>query len=386
MAESVLVAGAISGTSVDGIDAAVVRLTGSGNRQRIKTVAFASHPYPAEVRREVLAISNAEAHTSRISQMNFLLGELFAEAIGRTCSDADIEVKDLALVGSHGQTIFHQGAAVEYCGREVASTLQIGDGSVIAARLGCPVVADFRPADMAVGGQGAPLVPFLEFTVFRHSRIGRVALNIGGIANVTAIPAGATAEEVFAFDTGPGNMVSDGLVSQITRGTQSFDEGGKMAAAGDVHEDLLAELMEGWYLQQAPPKSAGREQYGRDFVVGLLKRGHAPEDLVATAAAFAAASIADAVKRWIAPEMRVDQLVVSGGGVHNPQIMDRLRVGLPGVDVLTSSELGIDADAKEAVAFAVMAWETFGRRPANIPSATGAERLAVLGKLAWPPG
>lgn len=379
-----LVAGLISGTSVDGIDVALVEITGEGFEQSVKLVAADSIPYPVSVKQGVLAISNSDTHTARISRMNFLLGELFGEAVIETCRRASIDLSDVELVGSHGQTIFHEADAVKVGGREVASTMQIGEAAVIAARTGSPVVADFRTADMALGGQGAPLVPYVDYLLYRHEKLGRVSLNIGGISNVTSIPPSAKPEQVTAFDTGPGNMIIDSLVSQISRGLQTFDEDGRMAAKGEVSQELLKELMDDPYLYRKPPKSCGREQYGPELITRLLADGLAPEDVVATATAYTAQSIAEALERFVAPKMPVDELIVSGGGWKNPQIIGRLSAQLPDTKVRPSNDLGIDSDSKEALAFAVMAYETWHGRPSNLPSATGASGPAILGKISRP--
>ena len=379
-----LVAGLMSGTSVDGIDVALVEISGEGFNHTVEPVAALSVPYPRDVREAILGISNASTHTSRISQMNFLLGKLFGDAVVEACHRSSVSLEKLELIGSHGQTIYHQGSTSALLGHEIASTLQIGEPAVIAERTGVPVVADFRTADMAADGQGAPLVPYVDYLLFRDQRLGRVALNIGGIANLSAIPAAAEPEQVIAFDTGPGNMLIDALIALVSKGTKKFDEDGKLAASGTVNRPLLAELMELPYLRQKPPKSAGREQFGPDFVTDLLKKGLAPPDLVATVTAFTVASIADAIQRFVAPVMKLDQVIVSGGGARNPRIMSGLKDLLPGTEILTSNEFGIDPDAKEAIAFAVLAYESYHRRPANLPSATGARRSCVLGKLVWP--
>ena len=374
----------MSGTSVDGIDVALVEISGEGFHHTIRPLAAVSVPYPRDVREAILGISNASTHTSRISQMNFLLGKLFGDAVVGACRRSNIPLEKLDLIGSHGQTIYHQGSASKLLGHEIASTLQIGEPAVIAERTGVRVVADFRTADMAAGGEGAPLVPYVDYLLFRDQRLGRVALNIGGIANLSAIPAAAGPEQVVAFDTGPGNMLIDALISLASGGTKEFDEDGKLAASGTVNRPLLAELMELPYLRQKPPKSVGREQFGTDFVADLLKKGLDPPDLVAAVTAFTAASIAHAIQRFVAPVMKIDQVIVSGGGAHNPLIMSGLKDLLPGTEILTSNEFGIDPDAKEAIAFAVLAYESYHRRPANLPSATGARRSCVLGKQVWP--
>jgi len=374
----VLVAGLMSGTSADGIDVALVEIRGAGFGMLVQPLAHAAFPYPPEVRAAVLGVSNAATHTAEIARLNFLLGELFAEAVIRACRRAKIPVRRLDLIGSHGQTIYHQGQARPFCGRRIACTLQIGEPAVIAARTGVHVAADFRPADMAAGGQGAPLVPYVDYLLYRSPRRNRVALNIGGIANVTVIPAGAGPERVVAFDTGPGNMILDALAARFSRGRQRFDRDGRMAARGRVNAALLDELLADPYFRRRPPKSCGREQYGAEFVARLLRRKLRSEDLMATATAFTAASIAAGIRRFA---RTLDELIVSGGGLRNSQLMGQLAAFLPGVRIRTSHDFGVSSDAKEAIAFAVLAYESYHGRPANLPSATGARRAVVLGKI-----
>jgi anhydro-N-acetylmuramic acid kinase len=325
--------------------------------------------------------------TGEISQLNFLLGEEFAAAALAACKKFRVPSSRIAVIGSHGQTVFHQGTAARFCGHRIASTLQIGEPSVIAARTGITTVGDFRPADMAAGGQGAPLVPFVDYLLYRDKRIGRAALNIGGIANVTAIPAGATIEDVFAFDTGPGNMVIDALVRHATGGQKTFDRNADMAGRGELLPGLLASLLTDKYFLRQPPKTAGREQYGEKFVHSLLALREArlakPEDIIRTATILTALSILDALHRFVIPRAKIAELIVSGGGSHNPLLMAQLESGLERVRVRASGELGIPEDAKEAFAFAVLAWETIHRRPSNVPGATGAKRAVVLGKVCY---
>jgi anhydro-N-acetylmuramic acid kinase len=246
------------------------------------------------------------------------------------------------------------------------------------------VVADFRTADVAAGGQGAPLVPYVDYLLYRDAERGRVSLNVGGIANITAIPAAGGPHEVLAVDTGPGNMIIDALTAHVTDGEQKYDDGGRLADSGKVNEALLGELMGHPYFAEAPPKSAGREQFGREYVAALLSRGIEGRDLIATATAFTAGSVADAINRFVAPRMRVDDLIVSGGGLHNPVILRGLAERLPNLKISPSDAFGVNSDAKEAIAFAILAHESFHRRPANLPSATGARHPCILGKLCWP--
>lgn len=369
------VAGIMSGTSLDGVDVAVVDIAGL---HRITTVAFRTTPYPAKVREALLGVSNAATHTAAISRLNFLLPELYAEAL-----EATHPLKGIELIGCHGQTIYHEGAPARYLGRQVASTLQIGEAAVLAERTGVPVVSNFRPRDMAAGGRGAPLVPFVDYLLFRHPRRGRVALNVGGIANITAIPPAARPGEVIAFDTGPGNMVIDALVAIHTAGRRRYDRDGRTAARGAVNRDLLGELLDDPYYRAAPPKTAGREQYGAAFVERLVATRLPLPDLIATATALTAAAVAEGVARFVSPRMKVHELIVSGGGAHNPRIMAHLAALLPGAALATSSDFGIDIDGKEAIAFAILAYQTWRRRPGNLPSATGARRAVVLGDITY---
>lgn len=379
--EPFLAGGIMSGTSLDGIDAVVVEIQDA----RVNTLAFHTVAWPREVRAALLAVSDASTHTRDIARLHFLLPELYAEAFLEACRKARIKPGRVAVLGCHGQTIYHEGRPSPYLGRPVACTLQIGDGNVLAARTGVPVVCDFRPADIAAGGQGAPLVPWVDYLLLRDRKASRVALNIGGIANVTCLPAGCRAEEVLAFDTGPGNMVIDQLMARLTGGKETYDRDGAFAARGAVHPEIVEQLLDDDYFRLRPPKSCGREQFGAAFVDRLLAFGLPPEDTVATATYFTAAAVAEGLARFAgAEEAPPDQVIVSGGGVHNRTLMRFLRAELPESEVVRSEIFGIDADAKEAIAFAVLARETFLGRPANLPSATGARRPAILGKLCRP--
>ncbi len=362
------VAGLISGTSVDGIDVAIVDFRG----RHIETVAHGSAAYPAALRNRILAASNANTHTAEISRLNFEIGQRFADALLRVCRKKQIPIETIELIGSHGQTIYHESGK---------NTLQIGEGAVIAERTGINVVSDFRTADVAAGGAGAPLVPFLDYRVFRDGRRGRIALNLGGIANVTIIPPGAALNDVLAFDTGPANMVIDALVQRLSGGRQMYDRGGAIAAGGRIDRGLLARMMRDPYYRHKPPKSAGREQYGAAFIEDLAGTGLALPDLIATATAFTASTVAMAVHSFA--HGGAWDLVASGGGVHNATLMAQITSLLPDITISLTSDFGIDVDAKEAIAFALIAHETYHRRPGNVPSATGARDSVVLGKMSW---
>jgi anhydro-N-acetylmuramic acid kinase len=382
-----LVVGLISGTSMDGIDSALVRISGSGERPRVRLIAFETLAFSPAVRQRILRVAAGETTTAgEISQLNFLLGELFAEAALRVCRKARVSPARLTAVGSHGQTIFHQGASSLENGRKVASSLQIAEPAVIAERCGVPVVADFRSADVAAGGQGAPLVPMVDYLLLRDARQGTVALNIGGISNFTVIPAGANPEDVFGFDTGPGNMVIDALVRHFSKGRKSYDSGGRWAARGRVIEPLLAELLAHPFFKSRPPKSAGREQFGAEFLKRFFesRRIVPPEDLLRTATELSAQTIVRALERFVLGKVKIHRLIVSGGGAHNRFLMSRLADLLPTLRVHRSDDFGLDVDAKEAIAFALLADRTLHGLPGNLPSVTGARRAVVLGQISRP--
>ncbi|MGH9778688.1 MAG: anhydro-N-acetylmuramic acid kinase, partial [Candidatus Acidiferrales bacterium] len=318
-----------------------------------------------------------------ISQLNFLLGELFAEAVVRAAQRFRIPLKSIDLIGSHGQTVFHKPTPGRFAGRRVVSTLQLGEPQVIAERTGIPVVANFRPRDMAAGGQGAPLVPFVDYLLYRHPRMGRVALNLGGIANVTVIPAGARPEQVTAFDTGPGNMVIDAVVDNLTRGRERMDLDGAWARRGRPLAPLLKKLLRHPYFKRRPPKSTGREEFGRQFVLALLWDAHrrAPANIVRTATELTVRSVADAFRRFILPRARINDVIVCGGGARNRFLLARLREELPELQWLPAGKFGVNEKAKEAFAFAVLAYHTMHGWPATLPSATGAARPVPLGVI-----
>jgi anhydro-N-acetylmuramic acid kinase len=387
-----LALGLMSGTSVDGIDVALVRIAPAikENAAQARLENFVTLPFPAAVRAEVLRIAEgARVSAGEISQLNFRLGRLFADAALRACRKFRVHPRRLSVIGSHGQTIFHQGRPSRFLGQPVSSTLQIGEPAVIAALTGVPTVGDFRPADMAVGGQGAPLVPWVDYLLYRDPRQGRAVLNIGGIANVTIIPKGASPRSVTAFDTGPGNMIIDALVRHFTSGRRSYDAEAQMASRGNLLPALLDALLAEPYFRQAPPKSAGREQYGKAYVEKILAWGgrhrSRPEDLVRTATMLTALSIADALHRCVLRGTPLSQLIVSGGGARNPLVLAQLSAALGGLEVVTTEALGLPGDAKEAFIFALLADETLHARPSNLPSATGAKRSAILGKICHPP-
>jgi anhydro-N-acetylmuramic acid kinase len=388
--KSMLVLGLMSGTSADGIDVALASISGAPPQLRAKLLGHTSCKFPPALRKEILRVGEQHPISAgELSQLNFRLGEVFAEAALAACRKFRVAPKRIALIGSHGQTIFHQGKPANYLGGKTASTLQIAEPSIIAARTGITTVADFRPADMALGGQGAPLVPYADYLLYAHRKLGRVSLNLGGIANITILPAGAKPSQVFAFDTGPANILIDALVSHFTHGRQRFDKNAQLAAEGLTIPALLDELLRDPYLKLAAPKSTGREYYGHAYVKKLFtlaKRYRAkPNDLIRTTTIFTALSIVDALNRFVLPKTKIHQLIVSGGGANNPLILAQVAALLPAIEIVPSSQLGVPEDAKEALAFALMAHETFHQRSSNLPSATGARGAAILGKISYAP-
>lgn len=386
------VAGIMSGTSADGIDVALVRITptrGSvANSPRLRLLAHVPVPYPAAVRRHILHMMNAkDASVAEMSRLHWRLGQLYADAVKLALKKHPMR---LDLVGCHGQTIYHQGVAQPFLGGRVACTWQMGEASVLAARLGVAVVSDFRPADLAVGGQGAPLVPLLDYVAFRHATRNRVLQNLGGIANLTVIPAGASQQDVFAFDTGPANMVIDTLMTKCFG--RKYDAGGVTAARGRVLDSVVQECLRQQFFQAAPPKSAGREQFGREFAARFLancrKHSQRQDDAVATATALTAISIGWAWKQFVAPALcdAPTDYIVAGGGVRNATLMQMIREELTSfgkITIKTSDDFGMPAAAKEAMAFALLAYQTWHHLPGNLTRATGAEQAAILGKITY---
>ena len=385
-AKAMIVAGIMSGTSADGIDVAVVRIAAAKPRPQLTLLAHEGFAFPIELRHKVLAAMNAAStSTSELARLNWRLGLAYAEAVLATVKRHKIE---LDLVGCHGQTLYHQPRAAMYAGRRFACTWQAGEAAAIAAALGVPVVSNFRPADMLAGGQGAPLVPLLDYVLFADGKRGRVLQNIGGIANLTAIPAGASQHEVIAFDTGPGNMVMDALAQELFG--KAFDRNGALAAEGAVLSPVLAAALRNPYFQLKPPRTAGREQFGREYAAKFLaacKRHSAkPEDALATAAALTAETIAGSYRRYVHRKMKggVDY-IVSGGGARNHTLMAMLarRLEPLGCELAASEQFGMPVEAKEAAAFALLAWQTWHRLPGNVPAATGAARAAILGQVTY---
>ena len=386
------VVGLMSGTSVDGIDAAVVEIGGTDEAPEVRLLAFEDRPWPEKVRQQIFPLFRPETATvDKIGYMNFLMGEIYAQSVASVVEKAGLTLADIDLIGSHGQTIWHAPEVCDKDGFPVIFTVQIGEGSVIAARTGVPTVSDFRVADMAVGGQGAPLVPFSEYLLYRRPGTTILLQNIGGIGNMTVLPGDEGPEAVYAFDTGPGNMIIDAVVSALTGGEKTYDAGGAMAAEGKVDGELLAMLQQDPYYALPLPKTTGRELFGVQYVEKILdyRRDHglSDADLLATVTDLTAWSIVDAYARYVLPKRQATELVVGGGGSYNATLLGflRERVAPYGVQVRTQEDLGWSSDAKEAVAFAIMADCCVREKPNVLPSVTGARAAAIMGKISLPP-
>ncbi|MCP4610766.1 MAG: anhydro-N-acetylmuramic acid kinase [Planctomycetes bacterium] len=378
--DKIRVAGLMSGTSVDGVDVAIVDIT----KQKVELLAFDVFPYPNALRREILRLCSPETGLlDNICHYNFVLGEVFADAILKLCSEIAISLNSIDLVGSHGQTIYHNPRGKRYRKMTIRSTLQIGEPSVIAQRTGITTVADFRPRDMAAGGEGAPLVPYADYFLFGGNRSSRAVQNIGGIANVTFLPRGCKHDDIVAFDTGPGNMVIDGVIRLISNGRRRFDSSGKMAARGTVNKRYLNEMLRHPFLKRRPPKSTGREEFGIFFAQKIYKqaveKNMANADIVATVTAFTAKSIAQAYRKFL-PTIP-DEVILCGGGSRNNTLVEMLQRELPDAKMLSTDDFGISVDAKEAVSFAILAWATIKGLTNNVPGVTGAERPVIMGKI-----
>jgi anhydro-N-acetylmuramic acid kinase len=386
---AMVVAGVMSGTSADGVDVALVKIAPSKDYvlPRLSLLAHEGFRYPAALRKAVLAAMDSKSTTTaELARLNWRLAIAYADAVKATVQRHKTKID---LIGCHGQTLYHQAKSERYAGKSFACTWQAGEAAVIAAALGVPIVSNFRTADMANGGQGAPLVSLLDYVLFRDSKRGRVLQNIGGIANLTAIPAGAYGKKIFAFDTGPGNMVMDALAQELF--ARPYDRNGSIAAKGQVIERVLEQMLRDRYFALKPPRTTGREQFGREyaekFLAACRRVSRKPEDALATATALTAESIVTSFEKFVLPNMKRTAIdyIVSGGGAHNRTLMRRLAARLEplGCSLTTTDEFGMPAAAKEAAAFALMAWMTWHYLPGNVPSATGASRPAILGQVSY---
>lgn len=379
-----LAIGLMSGTCTDGIDAALVQIEGCHLDTKVTLIDFITIPYEDSLRNRLLDIASGNKFGSEeICKMNFLLGHLSLAACIKVCEQANVPLTNIDFVGSHGHTIFHQPIKTSYFGYNIASTLQIGEPSIISETLNCPVISDFRVRDMAAGGLGAPLVPYTEYLLYSKKGKNIALQNIGGIGNITFLPANNEIDNVFAFDTGPGNMIIDALVSIYTNGTCHYDKNGEIAASAFIHHELLNWLLEDEYIYLLAPKTTGREYYGQEFVSNLLKKADSLHisltDTIATATMFTAKSIEIGIKNNF-KEMP-DELVIGGGGSYNKTLLNNIKRVLPNCKVITNEDLGLNSNAKEAIAFAVLANETLSGKTNNIPSATGAHHSVIMGKI-----
>ena len=379
-----LVVGLMSGTSADGVDAALCRITGHGTQSEIQQLNFVFQPFSSEIRQEILRLASGKsACAADFCKMNFLLGELYVEAVESLCAQAGIRSDEIDLIGSHGQTFWHIPQKEEYLGHNFRSTFQLGECSVLAQRFGCPVIGDFRVRDVAADGLGAPLVPYSEFLIYRSETECVALQNIGGIGNITCLPPACELKDVFAFDTGPGNMVMDAVLSELTDGKMTYDAGGQFAASGTVDRGLLDRLMEDPYLSCKPPKTTGREYYGPGYVEKIMayadKNHISDADLMATVTAFTAETIRYSIEHYF--PIKPDRLIIGGGGSMNKTLLQDIAEILPGCKVMTNEDMGYDSNAKEAVAFAVLANEALFAGCNNVPTVTGAKNPVVMGKI-----
>ncbi|MDI6676828.1 anhydro-N-acetylmuramic acid kinase AnmK [Bacillus wiedmannii] len=379
------IAGIMSGTSLDGIDVTLVHIEGSGVESKVKLIHFITVPFCNDMKNEIQqALSIENSNVQLICSLNFKLGLCFANAVREVCKEANFPLGQLNLIGSHGQTIYHQP---KHDGNMIPSTLQIGEPAVIAYETNTTVISNFRTMDIAAGGQGAPLVPYSEIILYRHPTKNRLLQNIGGIGNVTIIPSHLSDKNVIAFDTGPGNMVIDEMCQRLFQ--LSYDQNGKIAKQGVVVDEILTYCMNHPFLKMNPPKSTGREQFGEEFVSELLKRyeRHSKENIVTTVTMFTARSIVHQYKEFILPYYEIDEVILGGGGSYNRTLVEMIRNGLKEEKcaLFLQEDIGYSSEAKEAIAFAILANETYHRNPSNVPSATGAKQSVVLGNITFPP-
>jgi anhydro-N-acetylmuramic acid kinase len=380
MVKTMRIAGLMSGTSADGVGVAIIDL----KKNKVDILAFDTFLYEPALRKRILELGEQKpCPVAGVSNLNFLIGHVFADSLITLCRKSRIDLRTIDLIGSHGQTVYHNPKGQKFGKRLIQSTLQIGEPSIIAKRTGITTVADFRPADMAAGGEGAPLVPFADYFLFKDKKLSRAIQNIGGIANVTYLPAGGRLDDIIAFDTGPGNMIIDRIASVISNGRLNYDRDGKIAAKGKIDAAILNEMLCHPFLKRKPPKSTGREEFGHKFFKVFYKRVKVrsllPQDILATATAFTAVSIANAYRRFL-PQIP-DQIILCGGGAHNKTLVKMLQKNLIGAKILLIDGFGISCDAKEAVSFAILAYATIKGLTNNVPGATGAVKKVVLGKI-----
>ena len=377
--------GLMSGTSADGVDAALVEITGAPPDLIVRQLEFVSIPYSSEMKNALLRAAGVDSSSSTLNAANIALGQLLAEASLTCAEQAGLDISQVDVICSHGHTFWHQPESIYFGDRLVRGTMQLGDAATIAGLTGISVVYDFRSADMAAGGQGAPLVPFADRVLFRSPSENRAIQNIGGIGNVTYLPANCDLDSLIAFDTGPGNMLIDLATQHVTNNDLQYDLDGKLAARGEVDREFLEELMNlDRFLHRPPPKSTGREQFGNEYfeltVLPLAaKYSVSNHNLVATMTAFTAESIASAYQNFLLKPL--DRVIVGGGGIMNHTLMNMLRAAILPTPLNVCEEFGINSGAKEAIAFAILGYETLHSRPSNVRSATGASKAVILGSI-----
>lgn len=374
----------MSGTSMDGIDAALIKIKNNGIDTKVNLLNFHTFPYPEQLKNELLEISQpGQGTVDQICRLNFVVGEYFSDAVLEICKLSNLDVSQVDLIGSHGQTIHHLPDKITYFNKSIRSTLQIGEPSVIANRTGCITVANFRSADVVQDGQGAPLVPYFDFLMFHSVKLNRVVLNIGGIANITILRKNGTANDVLAYDTGPGNMVINALMNKFYN--KDYDENGSIALTGDISETLLSKLLQHHFFNKSIPKSTGREEFGDLFIKDLLNQSTKlklkAKDIIATVTELTVRSIMVALKFSPLSIEQLDELIISGGGIHNQAILKSLINNFYHSDILITDHFNVPGDAKEAICFAVLANETISGNCANLPSVTGAKRTTILGTI-----
>ncbi|VEU82820.1 anhydro-N-acetylmuramic acid kinase AnmK [Acholeplasma hippikon] len=375
-----IAAGIMSGTSLDGIDVAFAEIKGFGKHTKINQIAGKTFPYPDDLLVKIKKATLNQMNVSEVSDLNFSLARVYADCVLKLAKEVNIDTKNLYFVASHGQTVYHQGAKDE---NFLPSTLQLGSGPVMAQLLQTTVITDFRAADMAQGGQGAPLVPFVDFLLYGSKKTSRILQNIGGISNITVLPNGMKEEDTYAFDTGPGNMMINYAMEVLFQ--KSYDDHGKVAKSGKLIKALFEEIITHPYLGKMPPKSCGREQFGVDYTQKILDKyeEEKKEDIVHTLTKASAFTMIDAIKRFVLNRFQIDQLIVAGGGIHNDFIMDELRNNLDGIEVLTTTELKLDSDFKEALAFIILGNQAIKHKPATLKSTTGAKKSVITGSISF---
>lgn len=382
-----LVVGLMSGTSADGIDACLVKIDNIKKNLRVKTLGCKTYKFPQKLQQKIIQISDPSYQDlDEVLRLNMVLGEYFARAVFSVSKALSYEMSDIDLIGSHGQTVRHLPDCKKRFGKKVRATLQIGEPSVIASKTGIVTVGDFRQGDIARGGEGAPLTPYVHHLLFGDKRISRMVINIGGIANVTVLPRQGKVDEIFAFDTGPGNMIVDDLAKKLFN--RNFDKNGKIASTGKVNADLLSRLKKNKYFSKRPPKSCGRENFGEEFVGNILvqskKSKVKPEDIITTSSELSVWSILHAYEKFVKPKVKLNQVLLSGGGVHNKYFLKRLKLLFDPIKVKSVRELGVDPDFLEAISFAILAYQTIEQKPASFKKTTGAKKPGVLGKICLP--